>query len=110
MRRPDRFVGPKTVQDLSSYQLSMLKRLKNLPDLVVFNDEAHHVHDNDLAWNRTLLGMHYTLPKGLALWLDFSATPKDQHGMYFPWTVCEYPLAQAVKDRIEGADHRDQRR
>ena len=20
--------------------------------------------------------------------------------MYFPWTVCDYPLAQAVEDRI----------
>ncbi len=34
------------------------------------------------------------------MWLDFSATPKDQNGMYFPWTVCDYPLAQAVEDRI----------
>ena len=34
------------------------------------------------------------------MWLDFSATPKDQNGMYFPWTVVDYPLAQAVEDRI----------
>jgi type III restriction enzyme len=25
---------------------------------------------------------------------------KDQHGMYFPWTVCDNPLAQVVEDRI----------
>ena len=36
----------------------------------------------------------------MPLWLDFSATPKDQNGMYFPWTVCDYPLAQVVEDRI----------
>ncbi len=46
------------------------------------------------------MAIHRALPKGLGLWLDFSATPKDQNGMYFPWTVCDYPLAQAVEDRI----------
>jgi len=68
--------------------------------LVVLNDEAHHVHDEDLAWSQSLLAIHRILPQGLGLWLDFSATPKDQNGMYFPWTICDYPLAQAVEDRI----------
>ena len=93
-------LGPKPRPDLASYQRSMLEHLKELPDLVVLNDEAHHVHDEDLAWSQSLFGLHRDLPKGLALWLDFSATPKDQHGMYFPWTVCDYPLAQVVEDRI----------
>lgn len=68
--------------------------------MVVLNDEAHHVHDEDLAWSQSLLAIHRILPQGLGLWLDFSATPKDQNGMYFPWTICDYPLAQAVEDRI----------
>lgn len=79
---------------------SMLERVKDVRDLVVMNDEAHHVHDEDLEWNKSLLAVHRQLPHGLSLWLDFSATPKDQAGMYFPWTVCDYPLAQAVEDRI----------
>ena len=77
-----------------------MSEVKSLKDLVVLNDEAHHVHDEDLAWSQSLLAIHRALPKGLGLWLDFSATPKDQNGMYFPWTVCDYPLAQAVEDRI----------
>ena len=93
-------LGPRPKQDLAAYQRSMLDRLKELKDLVVLNDEAHHVHDEDLAWSQSLLSIHLALPKGLALWLDFSATPKDQNRMYFPWTVCDYPLAQAVEDRI----------
>ncbi len=94
-------LGKKPAQDLaSSSQRSMLERVKGLRDLVVLNDEAHHVHDEDLAWSQSLLAIHRTLPNGLTLWLDFSATPKDQNGMYFPWTVCDYPLAQAVEDRI----------
>lgn len=36
----------------------------------------------------------------MLLWLDLSATPKDQNGTYFPWIICDYPLAQAVEDRI----------
>lgn len=94
-------LGKKPSQDLAaSGQRSMLERVKSLKDLVVLNDEAHHVHDEDLAWSQSLLAIHRALPEGLSLWLDFSATPKDQNGMYFPWTVCDYPLAQAVEDRI----------
>ncbi len=94
-------LGEKPSQDLaSSGQRSMLERVKSLKDLVVLNDEAHHVHDEELAWTQSLLAIHEALPHGLGAWLDFSATPKDQNGMYFPWTVVDYPLAQAVEDRI----------
>jgi type III restriction enzyme len=96
----DALLGRKPVKDLASYQRSMLERLKDLKDLVVLNDEAHHVHDEDLKWSQSLLTLHTALPKGLALWLDFSATPKDQNGTYYPWTVVDYPLAQGVEDRI----------
>jgi len=93
-------LGKKPAKDLAAGQRSMLERIKSLKDLVVLNDEAHHVHDAELVWSQSLLSIHRALPNGLGLWLDFSATPKDQNGMYFPWTVCDYPLAQAVEDRI----------
>lgn len=97
-------LGKKPPKDLAAHQRSMLERLKDLPELAVFNDEAHHVHDEELAWTKTLTGVHEALKGkpggGLSLWLDFSATPKDQVGMYYPWTICDYPLAQAVEDRI----------
>jgi type III restriction enzyme len=96
----DALLGKKPVKDLAAGQRSMLERIKSLKDLVVLNDEAHHVHDGYLKWSQSLLAIHRAMPKGLGLWLDFSATPKDQNGMYFPWTVCDYPLAQAVEDRI----------
>ena len=79
---------------------SMLARIAQLPDLVVLNDEAHHVHDEDLRLAQVLLGLHERVPDGLAAWLDFSATPEDLAGRFFPWIVCDYPLAQAVEDRI----------
>jgi type III restriction enzyme len=78
----------------------MLDRVRELSDLVVLNDEAHHVWDEDLKWHETLMGLHTRLRTGLGAWLDFSATPRDQNGASFPWVVCDYPLAQAVEDRI----------
>lgn len=94
-------LGSKPLRDLAaSGQRSMLERLKSLENLVVLNDEAHHVHDEKLAWSQSLLTLNQALPTGISAWLDFSATPKDPNGMYFPWTACDYPLAQAVEDRI----------
>ncbi len=93
-------LGKRPSKDLTSHERSMLERLKGLRDLVVMNDEAHHVHDEDLEWHKRLMALHEALPAGLSLWLDFSATPKDQNGTYFPWIICDYPLAQAVEDRI----------
>jgi len=96
----DALLGPKPAKDLG-YQRSMLERLHDMKDLIVINDEAHHVHDENMKWGQSLLSIHRELPKGLALWLDFSATPKDRDtDMFFPWTICDYPLAQAVEDRI----------
>ena len=103
-------LGRQPKQNLADYQPSLLERLKSLPNLLALNDEAHHVHDDDLAWNQTLLALHDNLQqktsevletsevsakqgRGFFLWLDFSATPKTQAGTY-------YPLAQAIEDRV----------
>jgi type III restriction enzyme len=105
MREPDignavaRLLGRKPAGS-PTQERPMLERIMQLKDLVVMNDEAHHVHDEELQWYRSLISVHTALPKGLALWLDLSATPKDQNGTYFPWIICDYPLAQAVEDRI----------
>lgn len=82
----------------------MLDRIKRVPNLMVLNDEAHHVHDDTLKWNETLLMLDAHLRdrdgRGLVAWLDLSATPKNQNGTFFPWIIVDYPLAQAVEDRI----------
>lgn len=108
----DAILGRPPKQDLAAYQPSMLERIKSLRDLVVLNDEAHHVHDDDLAWNQTLLALNENLKRkhalskaegsgrGLTAWLDFSATPKTQGGTYYPWIITDYPLAQAIEDQI----------
>ncbi|MEA1963989.1 MAG: DEAD/DEAH box helicase family protein [Candidatus Aerophobetes bacterium] len=93
-------LGRKPQKDLAKRPISLLTQIKGLDNLIVLNDEAHHVHDESLQWHKTLTSIHHSLRDGLTLWLDFSATPKDQNGTYFPWIIVDYPLAQAVEDRI----------
>lgn len=100
----DAILGRPPKPDLAGYGPTMLERIKSLKNLTVLNDEAHHVHDDDLAWSQTLLALHANLKRtaghGLSLWLDFSATPKTQAGTYYPWIIVDYPLAQAIEDQI----------
>jgi type III restriction enzyme len=96
----EEILGKKPQKDLSKSAVALIDKIKQLDNLLVMNDEAHHVHDEELEWNKTLMNIHKALPDGVSLWLDFSATPKTQTGMYYPWIIVDYPLAQAVEDRI----------
>ena len=100
----NRLLGPKPKEATGSWEEDLLDRIKAHDDLLIINDEAHHVHDEDLEWMQVVLRLHNHLKekgsKGLSLQLDFTATPKDQNGTFFPWIICDYPLAQAIEDRI----------
>ncbi len=96
----DEILGRAPQKDLTKSPEILIDKIKKLSNLMVINDEAHHVHDEDLKWHQTLMSIHNVLPKGINLWLDFSATPKTQTGTYYPWIIVDYPLAQAVEDRI----------
>ena len=93
-------LGPEVAKDPTKPPQTLLERLKELDNLLVMNDEAHHVHDDELKWNESLLSLHRSIPGGLKMWLDFSATPKTPNNTYYPWIIVDYPLAQAVEDRI----------
>lgn len=94
------FLGRPPQKNLSKSPVMLLDKIKDLTNLLIINDEAHHVHDSELKWHETLISIHRTINKGITLWLDFSATPKTQTGVYYAWTIVDYPLAQAVEDRI----------
>jgi len=66
--------------------------------LMVLNDEAHHTHDEENEWNKLVRKLH--IQKNLTAQLDFSATPRYSKGSLFAWTVFDYPLKQAIIDRI----------
>jgi len=72
---------------------------RGTPALVI-NDEGHHVHDEDSEWSRVIRRLNEDSPAGILGQLDFSATPRYQKGGLFTWTVFDYPLKQAIIDRV----------
>jgi len=100
----DLVLGPRVKRDSSINAESLIEMVKRRENLLILNDEAHHVHDDDLEWWQIIERLHADLQRatghGLCAQLDFSATPKDSNGTFFPWVICDYPLAQAVEDRI----------
>jgi type III restriction enzyme len=98
-------LGQKPKKDSqASWLESLYDRILKHDELLVVNDEAHHVHDEELAWYKSIISFHNSLiekgKKGLSLLFDLSATPKDQNGTFFPWIISDYPLAQAIEDKI----------
>ena len=79
---------------------SLRQRIAAHPRLMVLNDEAHHLHDPDLAWNRAIEALHEESlnrgNKGLCQQLDFTATPKHNDGSLFEHIVVDFPLGEAV--------------
>ena len=73
-------------------------------ELMVLNDEGHHVHTDDLEWSKVVARMDDELKaamgKGLRAQLDFTATPKHTNGALFNEIIVDYAIAQAVEDSI----------
>lgn len=68
--------------------------------IAVINDEAHHTHDEESEWNKTIRDLHKQVSGGLAVQFDFTATPRHSKGQLFSWTVFDYPLKQAIIDNV----------
>lgn len=87
-----------------------LQALKDLPDLVVFNDEAHHIHEvrksdevTDVEWQKSLSEIASTKGRRF-IQIDFSATPYNEVGSgrskgkaYFPHIVVDFDLKSAMR-------------
>lgn len=76
------------------------ERITSHPNLMILNDEAHHVWDPDSAWNESIEYIRNTIHgrtgSNLVAQLDFSATPKDNKGNLFKHIVCDAPLGEAI--------------
>lgn len=99
----DYFIGNATNSVPSTSNYGIKSVVLDLDDVVVFNDEAHHIHDKDLAWFRTIENINNSLvQKGckLELQIDVSATPRDQSGKIFPQTISDYPLVEAIAQNV----------
>lgn len=76
------------------------ERISEHPSVMVFNDEAHHLHDPESAWNDAIRALNdQSRTKGNAgvlIQADFTATPKHTDGNLFRHIVSDYPLGEAV--------------
>ena len=101
------FLGlkPKPDADTSKgLDLGKLLRSDKIKDLVILNDEAHHIHDSSLAWFKSIENISNKLKlkndNGISLQADFSATPKHNNGAIFVQTISDYPLVEAIKQSV----------
>ena len=92
---------------------NVLAFLAELPDLMVFNDEAHHIHEfkkegetTEVEWQKSL--SRIAAGKGRRfVQMDFSATPyndvgggKNKRKVYFPHIVVDFDLKDAMRQGL----------
>lgn len=85
----------------STVDLGMIVR--EIDELMVLNDEAHHIHDPRMAWFKSIQDIHNKLKQkgdSLSLQIDVTATPKHNNGAIFVQTVADYPLVEAISQNV----------
>ena len=99
----DYFLGPKPVGATTDSKVDLGLIVRDIDELMVINDEAHHIHDASLAWFKSIEDIHNQLlqkDKSLSLQLDVTATPKHNNGAIFVQTVADYPLVEAIAQNV----------
>jgi len=97
------FLGKKPTGATTDSKVDLGEIVRDIDELVVFNDEAHHIHDPKMAWFKSIEDIHNRLKqKGgrLALQVDTTATPRHDKGEIFVQTVTDYPLVEAIAQNI----------
>ncbi len=98
-------VKPKPDADTSKgLDLGKVLRSDKIKNLVVLNDEAHHIHDSSLAWFTSIEDINNKIKlktgNGISLQADYTATPRHNNGAIFVQTICDYPLVEAIKHNV----------
>jgi len=99
----DYFLGKKPVGKTTDSQVDLGAIVREVPDLVVLNDEAHHIHDERMAWFKCIQDIAFRLrQKGseLSAQFDLTATPRHTNGGIFVQTVSDYPLVEAIRQGV----------
>jgi type III restriction enzyme len=99
----DYFLGDKPTGRTNDSKVDLSEIVRDVEELVILNDEAHHIHDDKLAWFKSIEDLHNSLlQKGsqLSLQIDVTATPKDRNGNIFVQTICDYPLVEAIYQNV----------
>ena len=99
----DYFLGKRPTGATTDSKVDLGVIVRDIDELMVLNDEAHHIHDKKLAWFKSIEDIHNRLlQKGgeLALQVDVTATPKHNNGSIFVQTVADYPLVEAISQNV----------
>lgn len=97
------FLGNKVVGRTNDSKIDLGEIVRNVDELMIINDEAHHIHDPKMAWFKSIEDIHNRLlqkGKKLALQIDVTATPKNNRGEIFVQTVSDYPLVEAIHQGV----------
>ena len=99
----DYFLGKKTTGATTDSKVDLGDIVRNIDELMILNDEAHHIHNPKMAWFKSIEDIrNRLLQKGseLALQVDVTATPKHNNGSIFVQTISDYPLVEAISQNI----------
>ncbi len=99
----DYFLGKRPSGATTDSKVDLGMIVRDVDELMVLNDEAHHIHDPHMAWFKSIEDIHNRLlQKGgaLALQVDVTATPKHNNGAIFVQTVSDYPLVEAIWQNV----------
>jgi len=97
------FLGTRPTGKTNDSKVDLGIIVREIDELVVINDEAHHIHDSRLAWFKSIEDIHNRLKQKdrfLSIQLDVTATPKHNNGAIFVQTVCDYPLVEAIIQNV----------
>jgi len=95
--------GPKPVGKTTDSKTDLGEIIREVEELAVFNDEAHHIHDPRMAWFKSIQDIHHKMlqkDRRLALQVDVTATPRHDNGAIFAQTVSDYPLVEAIHQNV----------
>lgn len=99
----DYFLGSKPVGKTTDSKVDLGMIVRDIEELAVLNDEAHHLHDKRLAWFKCIQDIDNQLRQRdsrLAFQVDVTATPRHNNGAIFVQTVCDYPLVEAIQQNV----------
>ena len=95
--------GSKPVGKTTDSNIDLGEIVREIEELAVFNDEAHHIHDPRMAWFQCIQDIHHRLLQKdlrLAIQVDVTATPRHDNGAIFVQTVSDYPLVEAIAQNV----------
>jgi len=99
----DYFLGKRPTGGTSDSKVDLGMIVRDIDELMVLNDEAHHIHNKRQAWFKSIEDIrNRLLQKGgeLSLQVDVTATPKHNNGAIFVQTVADYPLVEAISQNV----------